>query len=139
MTRNKGNYIQWIIFETLLGGEHTGHLSVSPLAPHLLFHPTELSGATCPPVVPAPNPSALNGSFPTCSAHSPSLTSPIISIMHSTAMLGRLVQQCLGLSSSEKGPCHFYFHFARCHVYAQHCINSKSRLKVDFLCVQVIK
>lgn len=87
----------------------------------------------------SPNPLALNGSFPTSSAHSPSLTSPIISIMHSTSMLCRLIQQCLGLSSSGKGPCHFYFHFARCHVYSQHCINNESWLKVDFLCVQVAK
>lgn len=137
MTRNKGNYIQWILFGPLVG-EHTWHFSVSPFAPHLLFQPTEISGATFLSVFSGPNPLALND-FSTSSAQSPSLTSPIISVMHSTIVLHRLVQRCLGLSSSGKGPCHFYFHFARCHVYSQHCINSKSGLKVDFICVQVAK
>lgn len=135
MTRNKGNYIQWILSEALLGGEQAWPLSVHPLAPHLLFHPMERSGAHSPSCFPSPKPLGCEWFI----SYSPSLISPTLSIMHSTAGPRRLVQQCLGLGSSGKGTCHFYFHFARCHVYSQHCISNKKGLKVDFVCVLVAK
>ena len=121
-----------ILSEPLLGmWAHFNCLSVSPFALHFLFHPTETSEAHSSSCLPNPNPPRL-WKVHFLHRQSTALVRPFPSyqsITHSTATLCWLVQ-CFGLSSLGKRPCHFYFHFARYHMYSQHCINNKIKLKV---------
>lgn len=120
---------------------HLTWLSLS-LLPHIYyFILLRYLEHTLPPVFPAPTLPAVNGSFPAPSAHSPNLTSPIISSYLCTALLCcvNLFNNVLGLSSSGKGSCHSYFHFVTYHAYPQNYINNKIKLKVDFLYVQLLK
>lgn len=65
MTRNKRNYVQWILFEPLLGvWAHLICLSVSPLASHLQFHPPELSGARSASSLASPKPPGFEWFIP---------------------------------------------------------------------------
>ena len=123
-----------ILSELLLGiWAHFNRLSVSPFALHFLFHPTETSEAHSSSCLPNPNPPRL-WKFHFLHRQPTDLAWPFPSyqsITHSTAILCWLVQR-FSLSSLGKRPCHFYFHFARYHVYSQHCMNNKIKLKVKF-------